>query len=138
MDKGFQEIFPSLQLDKDLVHALEGAVVTKVSANRDRTAMRIYLHLQALIPKRRIWKLEQEIKKQCFPRENVRIHIIESFSLSSLYTPEKLYDAYKDSIFEEIDAFSSLLLGIYKKADIVFSGDNHITCLLYTSPSPRD
>ena len=74
MDKSFQEIFPSLQLDTDLVHALEGAVVTKVSANRDRTAMRIYLHLQALVPKRRIWKLEQEIKKQCFPRENIRIH----------------------------------------------------------------
>ena len=130
MDKSFQEIFPSLQLDTDLVHALEGAVVTKVSANRGRTAMRIYLHLQALVPKRRIWKLEQEIKKQCFPRENIRIHVIESFSLSSLYTPEKLYEAYKDSILEEMDAFSSLLLGIYKKADIAFSQENHITVTL--------
>ena len=138
MDKRFEDIFPSLQLDIDLVHALEDAVVTRVSANRDRTAMRIYLHFQSLVPKRRIWKLEKEIKKQCFPRENVRIHIIESFSLSSLYTPEKLFDAYKDSILEEIDAYSSLLLGIYKKADITFSQDNHITVTLEDTVIARE
>ncbi len=138
MDRSFQELFPTLQLDTDLTHALEGAVVTRVSTNRDRTAMRIYLHIKSLVPKRRIWKLEEEIKKQCFAKENVRIHVMESFSLSSLYTPEKLYEAYKDSILEEIDAFSSLLFGIFKKATFDFSTEGHLTVTLEDTVISRE
>ena len=121
MERSFEELFSNLKLDRDLTNALEGATVSRVSTNHSRTGMRIYLEIKTLVPKRRIWKLEDEIKRQCFPKEELRIHIIESFSLSSLYTPEKLYEAYRDSILEEIDAYSSLLLGVYKKADFDFS-----------------
>ena len=118
MNKSFQEVFPSLQLDKDLMQMMQDSVIQKVSTNRDRSAIRIYLHCASLVPKRRIWKMEQQIKKQCFAKENVSIHIIESFSLSSLYTPQKLYDIYKDSILEEINAYSALLFGVFKKGDL--------------------
>lgn len=138
MDKGFQEIFPTLQLDNDLRQALKDAIVTRVSTNRDRSAMRIYLCMKSLVPKRRIWKLETEIKRQCFAKENVRIHVMESFSLSSLYTPEKLYEAYKDSIFEEINAYSTLLLGIIKKAEFDFSKEGQLTITLEDTVIARD
>ena len=130
MDKSFGEIFPTLQLDHDLTQAMQGAVIQKVSTNRDRSAIRIYLHCDSLIPKRRIWKMEQEIKKQCFPKENVSVHIMESFSLSSLYTPSKLYDVYKDSILEELHAYSALLFGVFKKADLDFDQEDHLLVTL--------
>ena len=129
MDKSFQEVFPSLQLDNDLMQIMQGAMIQKVSTNRDRSAIRIYLHCDSLVPKRRIWKMEDAIKKQCFAKENVTIHIIESFSLSALYTPEKLYDIYKDSILEEINAYSALLFGVFKKADFTFSEDHLLVTL---------
>ncbi len=138
MARSFQELFPSLQLDKDLENALNGALVERVTTNSDRSAMRIYLHLQTLVPKRRIWKLEQEIKKQVFPNNEVRIHIIESFSLSSLYTPETLYDAYKDSILEEIDAYSSLLLNVFKKAEFDFSEEGKLVVCLEDTVIARE
>ena len=130
MDKSFGEIFPTLQLDHDLTQAMQGAVIQKVSTNKDRSAIRIYLHCDSLIPKRRIWKMEQEIKKQCFPKENVSVHIMESFSLSSLYTPSKLYDVYKDSILEELHAYSALLFGVFKKADLDFDQEDHLLVTL--------
>lgn len=108
---------------------MQGAMIQKVSTNRDRSAIRIYLHCDSLVPKRRIWKMEDAIKKQCFAKENVTIHIIESFSLSALYTPEKLYDIYKDSILEEINAYSALLFGVFKKADFTFSEDHLLVTL---------
>ena len=129
MDKSFQEVFPSLQLDNDLMQIMQGSMIQKVSTNRDRSAIRIYLHCDSLVPKRRIWKMEDAIKKQCFAKENVTIHIIESFSLSALYTPEKLYDIYKDSILEEINAYSALLFGVFKKADFTFSEDHLLVTL---------
>ena len=108
---------------------MQDSVIQKVSTNRDRSAIRIYLHCASLVPKRRIWKMEQQIKKQCFAKENVSIHIIESFSLSSLYTPQKLYDIYKDSILEEINAYSALLFGVFKKGDLEFTEDHLLVTL---------
>lgn len=130
MEHSFAELFSNVKLDKDLVRTMESATVLRVSTNHDRSGMRIYLNLNTLVPKRRIWKLEEEIKKQCFPKEEIRIHIIESFSLSSLYTPQKLYEAYQDSILEEIDAYSSLLMGVYKKADFDFSKEGCMQVVL--------
>jgi DNA polymerase-3 subunit alpha (Gram-positive type) len=121
LTKTFKEVFPSLQLDTDLAHGLSDAEVTRISTNHKRDAIRVYLQIHTLLPKRRIWKLEQEIKRQCFPKEVLRVYVIEHFVLSGLYTPEKLYEAYKDSIFEEIDAYSSLLLNIFKKARFRFT-----------------
>lgn len=138
MEHSFEALFSNVKLDKDLVRAMEGATVLRVSTNRDRSGMRIYLNLNTLVPKRRIWKLEEEIKKQCFPKENLRIHIIESFSLSSLYTPQKLYEAYQDSILEEIDAYSSLLMGIYKKADFDFSKEGYMRVILEDTVVARE
>ena len=102
---------------------MQGAMIQKVSTNRDRSAIRIYLHCDSLVPKRRIWKMEDAIKKQCFAKENVTIHIIESFSLSALYTPEKLYDIYKDSILEELKNYSLMEYNLLRSAKMEFTGD---------------
>ncbi len=121
MEKKFEEVFPSLQLDQALAQGLEGATVERVSANRARDAVRIYLHLFTLVPKRKIRTLEKEIKKQCFAGEDIRVHIMERFTLSALYTPETLLQAYNDSLLDELGAYSSLLLYLYKKARFSFA-----------------
>ena len=56
---GFFELFPKLEIEQDISHALEDWVVERVSTNGAHDALRIYLSCSALIPKRRIWKLEE-------------------------------------------------------------------------------
>ena len=57
---------------------------------------------------RDLLKLEKELSKQIFPQNDVKIYIIEKFELSEQYTPENLFEAYKDSIYEEINAKSAI------------------------------
>ena len=55
---GFFELLPKLEIEQDPSHALEDGVVERVSTNGAHDAC-IYLSCSALIPKRRIWKLEE-------------------------------------------------------------------------------
>ena len=120
MDRPFFEVFSNLTVDKDLESFLENASISKVATNANRDSMRIYMECNDLVPKRRIWKLEEEIKKQYFSRQNLNVNIIEKFRLSEQYNSEKLYEIYKDSILEEIYRNSSVLFGLLKKADFHF------------------
>ncbi len=120
MDRPFFEVFCNLKVDKDLESFLENASISKVVTNSNRDSMRVYMECQDLVPKRRIWKLEEEIKKQYFGCQNLEVNIIEKFRLSEQYNAEKLYENYKDSILEEIYQNSSVLFGLLKKADFQF------------------
>ncbi len=122
MDRPFKEIFPSLKLDDDWQHILEGAVVTRLGTTKDHSCIRIYLQLKTLVPKRKIIQLEEQIKKQIFAsKPEIRVHVIESFLLSVLYTPQTFYDAYRDSMLEELEEVDNLALISFKDARIDFS-----------------
>ena len=110
----------------NLYKILNEAKITRVASNPTHTAIRLYLNLNTLIPKHVIWKLEKEPSKQIFPQNDVKIYIIEKFELSEQYTPENLFEAYKDSIYEEVNAKSALMLGVLKKADFNFVDDKHL------------
>ncbi len=126
MERKFREVFSNLQLDKELTNIVDKAVIERASINPDKTAARFYIRFASIVPKRRIWTLEDQLQSQYFKNKEMRIHIIESFSLSSLYTPENFYDAYKDSIYEELQAYSSVILSVFKKSDFSFIDDQHV------------
>ena len=112
MASSFFEVFPTLQLSEGLRGLLSGVTVEKVSANRGKTSIRIYLFAEHLIPKDAVFRLEREIKKQLFRRKRLEIKIIEKFRLSGQYTAKKLMDAYGESIAEELKAYSLLLYNV--------------------------
>ena len=126
MSTKFYDVFSELQVENDLNNILQDAIVEKVSTNPTRDNVRIYLCLHTLLPKRRLWKLENAIKKQYFNTENVEVRIIEKFNLSAQYNPEKIYEMYRDSMLEEIYKNSSLLYGVLKRADFDFTEENRI------------
>ena len=90
MSKTFFEVFPTLKVEKGYEGLLEKANITKISANHDKSHIRIYLHAERLISKKIIWYLEREIKNQLFPNKDVIIKIIENFRLSGQYNAEAL------------------------------------------------
>ena len=52
MAKSFMETIPNLQVTEDLQEALKAVEVEKVVLSKDRTALRIYIRSQRLIPSR--------------------------------------------------------------------------------------
>lgn len=130
MSKTFFEVFPALALQEDMQKLLSGIEVTKVSANRQKTAVRISICGRHLIPKPDIFRLEKEIVKQLFPNQRVEVKIIEKFMLSEQYCAESLMDIYGESIAQELNAYSRLLYSVYRNAQISFVGKNRMKLTL--------
>ncbi len=130
MSKTFLEVFPTLKVDSSLEGLLEKAEVTKIGANHDKSHIRIYLRAERLLPKKYIWYLEKEIKKQLFPTKDVFIKIIESFKLSEQYNAQTLMQEYKESMMEELNEYSVLLYNLLRTADIDFETPHNMTLTL--------
>ena len=113
MGKSFFEVFPTLQMEGEMQSLLSEVEVTKVATNRNRDLLYVYLLSNHLIPKKKIYVMEKEIKKQLFPTKAMTIKIAEKFALSSQYTPKNLMDVYKDSILLEIKNYSLLLYNLF-------------------------
>ena len=122
MSKTFLEVFPTLKVEPGLKSLLEKAEVTKVSANHDKSHIRIYLHAERLIDKNKIWYLERIIKDQLFEGKDITVKIIEKYSLSEQYNAQALFQVYKDSILEELSEYSVLEANLLRTASMEFDG----------------
>ncbi len=130
MTKSFFEVFPTLSLHEKMKHMLSETEVLKVSANRSRTSIRIYLFGTRLISKEDIFSLEKEIAKQLFDRQKIQVKIIEKFQLSGQYTAKRLMQAYQDSIVLELRSYSLLLYNVYRSAQITFEDEKSMNLVL--------
>ena len=90
MSKKFFEVFPTLQFDKKMKSLLENTFIERVTSNRQKDLIRIYLQSDHLLQKDFVWETENQIKKQLFPSHAMEIKIQEKYTLSSQYTLENL------------------------------------------------
>ncbi len=130
MSKSFFEVFPTLSLHEKMKHMLSETEVLKVSANRSKTSIRIYLFGTRLISKEDIFSLEKEIAKQLFDKQKIQVKIIEKFQLSGQYTAKRLMQAYQDSIVLELRSYSLLLYNVYRSAQITFEDEKSMNLVL--------
>ena len=126
MSKAFREAFPTLKLEEELERLLDTTEVTKISANHEHTHIRIYLRAKRLIFKKNIWKLEKAITEQIFQNRAIQVKIIESYELSEQYTPKSLIEVYKDSILDELNAYSVLEYNLLRTADMEFPEEDRL------------
>lgn len=138
MTKKFFEVFPVLQVGDETKQMLETVDVQRVVSNKARTHLRIYLHGTRLLPKKSIFQLERNIKKQLFPKQELTVKIIERYQLSAQYTPESLMELYKDSILEELKAYSLLLYNLFRCARLEFLEENRMRLYMEDSVVAQD
>ena len=126
MSKAFREAFPTLKLEEELEGLLDTTEVTKISANHEHTHIRIYLRAKRQNKKKNIWKLEKAIPEQIFQNRAIQVKIIESYELSEQYTPKSLIEVYKDSILDELNAYSVLEYNLLRTADMEFPEEDRL------------
>ncbi len=129
MAKGFLEVFPDLHMTTEMEELLKLVDVERVSSTRDRSSIRIYIVSQRLIHKKNIYDLEKGIREQLFPGKKLTIKIVEKYRLSSQYTPQKLFQVYKDSLFMELKHYSIIEYNMLRRAECTFPQENvlHMT-----------
>ncbi len=120
MARGFLEVFPGLTITEELKELLTLAQVTRVTSSRDRSSLRVYLESPRLIHKQVIYDLEAGIREQLFPGKQISVKFQEKYCLSGQYTPQKLMEAYRDSIALELKHYSIIEYTMFKKAKIRF------------------
>ena len=86
MSKAFLEVFPTLELNKHLHTMLENTIVERITGNRQKDFLRVYLYSDHLLEKELILETEKEIMKKHFQRDRATEKIQEKISLSSQYT----------------------------------------------------
>ena len=117
MEKNFAQVFPTLKLNKELSSLFSEVLVERVSTNRQKDFLRIYLKSDHLLPKESVYAVEKEIKKQLFPKVNMTVKIQERFELSAQFNVKTLLDAYRESIALEISHYSHVMHTALRKAD---------------------
>ena len=127
MGKQFFEVFPSLNLNSDLKLLYEDVTVERVKATARKDLITVYITSEHLIQKQDIYAVEELIGKQIFGKNEIKIHIIEKFRLSSLYTPESLFSMYGDSIYLEMKNYDNVLAAMYKRAECTFQEGNIVS-----------
>lgn len=130
MTKLFFDVFPFLEVRGDMKRLLTEAEVTKVGMNREKDHLRVYLNSTRLIHKKDIYELEAAIAAQIFKGKRMEVRIIEKYQLSEQYTPEKLLDLYKESIFEELKHYSLMEYNLLRTARMKFTGEHHLVLTL--------
>ncbi len=118
--KSFFEVFPSLKFNQTVSARFETVLVERVSTTRNKDTLRVYLFSEYLIQKEDIFYAEQEIKKQLFPRADMRVRLLERYVLSAQYDLKKLMEAYYDSLLLELRAYDHVLFSIMKKARFTY------------------
>ncbi len=137
MAKRFFDVFPTLKLDAKIKDMFEQVMVEKVSATKRRDLIRVTIVSEYLIQKETVFKVEQEIKKQFFAAHNVTVKLYERFHLSEQYNPEKLLNAYQDSILLELRSYSPIEYNLFKGAEIAFPGEKEIRLTIEDSVPAR-
>ncbi len=126
--KRFTEVFPDLKFtgkNKEILLELFSQVkVSKITSNREKKHLNVYIHSKKLIDIIYIKFVEKAIQDQLFSNAQTEIKFVEEYKLSELYTPENLFEAYKESIYSEIKDTSIIMYNILKKGNITFADED--------------
>ena len=126
MPKRFFDVFPTLEVNEEMKKLLTEMEVTRVSMNREQTALRVYLLGTRLIHTNNIRALEKSIEEQIFKGKMMFVKIFEKYQLSGQYNARTLMDIYKDSIITELKEFSFMEANLLKAAKMEFTDDSHL------------
>lgn len=122
--KKFPDAFPSFNYGGELKNLFEITEVERVCAPPDMSFIKLYITIPRLIQKTSIHKMEDIIRNQLFPGKDIKIEIKERFTLSEQYDPENLFNAYKDTIYQELRQRNILEYRILHKNTPVFTSNS--------------
>ncbi len=131
--KKFLEVFQNIKLSDELKDIFQFVDIVRITTNSEHTKMRIYIESSRLIEKSAIFKIREELAKGLRTGKRISIEIVEKYKLSKQYTPENLFDIYKDSIILELNEYSPIIATMLKKAPTRFDDSRRLVIDLESS-----
>lgn len=126
MEKKFFETFPSLKLSEDDRELFEETSITNLVSSSRKDKLHVYLKSNYVLPKDRVYVIEEEIRKQLLGNRPVQVKIIERFELSDTYRADTLIKVYKNSIMFEASRHNPAWTDLLNHADFDFDAEQNI------------
>jgi len=120
MEKKFTDVFKTLNLDKRNQILFEDVLVTQVSTTKSRDLIKVYIVSDHVIPKASIYRIEKLLRKMLFVKNSGVVKVIESYRLSDKYTPDILFEEYRDSLSLELEKYSVVEKMMFDNAEFTF------------------
>lgn len=123
--KRFREVFPSVDLGRELNDLIGQTIVTAVSVDEDRQELKVHIVSDNLIALADIERAQEIVAHEIFGHFDSACKIYDTYELSSQYNLESLVNMYKDSLLLEVKHASRFDYRILKRGTWKVEG----TCL---------
>ena len=124
MEKRFFNVFPDLKLNRELTELFGLVEVLKITTNKDKSSIRIYILSSRLIDKKTLQYVESQIEDQLFKGLNIKVYFVEKFTLSGQYNIENLFEIYNETIMAELRSKGVILSNMLRRGRCTFEGSN--------------
>ena len=121
--KLFFEVFPELNMDKELSSLFEDTMIEKVVMKQAERQLIISLLSKHLIRRPKIVQVEDIICGHLFRGRGYKVIIDDRYELSSQYNTRTLTEVYKDSILYDVEKISHVGYRLLKRAEWYYSDD---------------
>ena len=121
--KLFFEVFPELNMDKELSSLFEDTMIEKVVMKQAERQLIISLLSKHLISRPKIVQVEDIICGHLFRGRGYKVIIDDRYELSSQYKTRTLTEVYKDSILYDVEKISHVGYRLLKRAEWYYSDD---------------
>ena len=121
--KLFFEVFPELNMDKELSSLFEDTMIEKVVMKQAERQLIISLLSKHLISRPKIVQVEDIICGHLFRGRGYKVIIDDRYELSSQYNTRTLTEVYKDSILYDVEKVSHVGYRLLKRAEWYYSDD---------------
>ena len=96
------EVFEELQVKPELESIFREVEVEKITASHLTGNTFLHLKSRHLLEFRHVNEMEQLVKNQYFGKVGPVVKLEVTYQLSGQYTPESLWNMYKESVYEEL------------------------------------
>ena len=124
MEKRFFNVFPDLKLNRELTELFSLVEVLKITTNKNKSSIRVYILSSRLIDKKTLQYVESQMEEQLFKGLHINVYFMEKFTLSGQYNIENLFEIYNESIMAELRSKGVILSNMLRKGRCTFEGDN--------------
>ena len=121
--KLFFEVFPELNMDKELSSLFEDTMIEKVVMKQAERQLIISLLSKHLISRPKIVQVEDIICGHLFRGRGYKVIIDDRYELSSQYNTRTLTEVYKDSILYDVEKISHVGYRLLKRAEWYYADD---------------
>lgn len=117
------ELFEQVSAPEDLLRVFSETEVLRLSASKKTGNVTVHISSERLLPYEKLKKLEELLNGQVFRKMESTAGIEQHYRLSSQYTPEMIWEHYKDSLYEELKDKSRLYSVFLQQTELLVTGD---------------